>query len=128
LPHLDAWNEARRARAALYRELLPAELRPVEERPESPSVHHLFPVRHAGRQRLAESLQSAGVETGVHYSPACHRQPPFAAAQVPARDPFPVASAWGAEELSLPMFEHLTDPEVERVAEACRTALARIAA
>src|SRR3954469_19631445 len=45
LPHLDGWNEARRARAAEYREALAGKLRLVEEREESPSVHHLFPIR-----------------------------------------------------------------------------------
>jgi dTDP-3-amino-3,4,6-trideoxy-alpha-D-glucose transaminase len=127
LRHLDAWNAARRARAERYRATLPRELRLVEERADSPSVHHLFPVRVVDRPALAGALDAAGVDTGVHYSPACHRQPPFLPAQGDV-DPFPVASAWAAEELSLPMFEHLTDRELERVAAACDAALGRTAA
>src|SRR3954451_15269148 len=54
IPPLDGWNEARRARAAEYREALAGSLRLVEERDESPSVHHLFPVRIDDRDGLAE--------------------------------------------------------------------------
>ena len=39
-------------------------------------------------------------------------------------DRCPVASAWAAEELSLPMFEHLGDTEIDRVAAACKSAVA----
>jgi len=60
-------------------------------------------------------------ETGIHYSPACHRQPPF---DDGGADRCPVASAWAAEELSLPMFEHLGDTEIDRVAAACKSAVA----
>src|SRR3954447_24668516 len=45
LPHLEGWNASRQARAAQYREALGGSLRLVEERDESPSVHHLFPIR-----------------------------------------------------------------------------------
>src|SRR5436190_4826546 len=44
LEHLDRWNDARREHASKYRaELRGVEL--VEERPESPSIYHLFPIR-----------------------------------------------------------------------------------
>ena len=120
LPHLDGWNAARREHAARYREALPAELALLEERPESPCIYHVFPVRTPERDALAEALRGAGVDSGVHYSPACHMQPPFASEG--GADPFPIASDWAATELSLPMFEHLTGAEVERVVEACAAA------
>ena len=126
LPHLDSWNEARRRHAARYRDELPTELTLLEERSESPCIYHVFPVRTAARDALAEQLRAAGVDTGVHYSPACHMQPPFV--QDGAQDPFPIASSWAAQELSLPMFEHLTDDEVGRVVAACSAALERSAA
>jgi dTDP-4-amino-4,6-dideoxygalactose transaminase len=118
LPHLQRWNDRRKAHAARYREHLADSFTLVEERAESPSVHHLFPVRVADRDGLAGHLAAAGVQTGVHYSPALPAQPPFADPEGPRR--YPEASAWAAEELSLPMFEHLGDDEIERVVEACR--------
>jgi dTDP-4-amino-4,6-dideoxygalactose transaminase len=126
LPHLDGWNDARRAHAAAYRAGLPGELRLLEERPESPCIYHVFPVRTPARDALAEELGAAGVATGIHYSPACHMQPPFAPEG--DRDPFPIASSWAATELSLPMFEHLDPAEVDQVLAACNSALARSAA
>ena len=126
LPHLDGWNEARRRHAERLRAGLPGSLTLLEEKPESPCVYHLFPVRTPEREALAEALKAAGVDSGVHYSPACHMQPPFVPQS--GADPFPLASAWAATELSLPMFEHLTDAEVDRVAEACSGAHVRSAA
>jgi dTDP-4-amino-4,6-dideoxygalactose transaminase len=126
LPHLDGWNASRRTHARRLAEALPAELELLEERPQSPCVYHVFPVRTDARDALATALGGAGVDTGVHYSPACHRQPPFGGGAGP--DPYPIASDWAARELSLPMFEHLTDAEVERVATACHEAFERSAA
>src|SRR6202042_1856962 len=49
LPHLDGWNDARRAHAARFRELLDPEIRLVSERPETPCIYHLLPARFADR-------------------------------------------------------------------------------
>ena len=116
LPRLDSWNAARQAHATRYRELLGGALRLVEERPESPSVHHLFPVRVPDRDDFARQMAEAGVQTGIHYHPSMPEQPPL---ERFAGGEFPIAAAWAREELSLPMFEHLTGGEVERVAQAC---------
>lgn len=126
LPHLDGWNAARREHAArLLDALAGTSLQTLEERPESPCIFHVFPVRSHDRDALARTLDEAGVDTGVHYTPACHRQPPFATA---ASGDCPVADAWAAEQLSLPMFEYLTAAEVARVADACVTAAGQLGA
>jgi dTDP-4-amino-4,6-dideoxygalactose transaminase len=119
LPHLDQWNRSRRDRAATYRELLPGDLRLLEEREATECVYHLFPVRTPDRDELARRLGEAGVGTGVHYHPAASEQPPFSA----GGGDHPVAAAWAAEELSLPMFEHMKREQVEHVAEVCAGAL-----
>jgi dTDP-4-amino-4,6-dideoxygalactose transaminase len=124
LPHLDSWNEARRKHAAQLGSLIGGHVRTLEERPESPCIYHLYPVRVGDRDAFAAALAERGVATGVHYSPAVPEQPPFA--ELPG-GPFPVASAWAAEELSLPMFDGLTRAEVEQVADAC-VAAATVAA
>jgi len=123
LPHLDGWNAARRRHAARLRADLPQELVLLGERPATPCVYHLFPVRHPARDRLAELLRAAGIQVGLHYTPAAHRHRAFA--QLPASSR-PVelgeAEAWAGEELSLPMFAELSDAEVQRMAAACRAA------
>ena len=111
---LDAANESRRRHAARYRELLPSWLRTPGSDGAS-SVHHLMPVRCEDRDGLRDHLASAGIETGIHYSPALHRQP--ALAGVRSEGSLPAASAWAEEELSLPIFPELREDELERVAE-----------
>jgi dTDP-4-amino-4,6-dideoxygalactose transaminase len=120
LPGLEAANASRRRLAAAYRRVLPPEVGLLEERPESPCVYHLFPLRSSDRDGLAAALADAGVQTGVHYHPAAHRQPYL---EAPAASQ-PRAEAWAREELSLPMFPTLRDDELEHVAAACGEALA----
>jgi dTDP-4-amino-4,6-dideoxygalactose transaminase len=122
LAHLDGWNEARRSHASRYRELLPAAARLLRERPDSPCIYHLFPARFENRDAVAAALAIAGIETGVHYTPALHghsawRDRPLRHGELPR------AEAWAAEELSLPMHPDLQPAELERVAEAVHAAV-----
>jgi dTDP-4-amino-4,6-dideoxygalactose transaminase len=117
LAHLDGWNDARRRHAAQYRELLEPAVRLVQERPHSPSVHHLLPARFADRDSVAATLRGSGIETGIHYSPAVHQHSAWRDSQL-RHGEVPNAEAWAAEELSLPMHPDLRPDEVERVAEA----------
>ena len=122
LAHLDDWNQARRACAVHYRQLLEPSVRLVEERPESPSVHHLFPARFENRDTVASALAGRGIESGVHYSPAIHAHPAWESGQL-RHGEVPNAEAWAAEELSLPMHPDLKPEEIERVAEAVHAAI-----
>jgi dTDP-3-amino-3,4,6-trideoxy-alpha-D-glucose transaminase len=124
LVHLAEGNRARRRLAALYRERLACHVGLPEERAWSRCVYHLFPVRVPARDAVAQRMREAGIATGVHYSPALHRQPALDG-YVLAPHPVPAAEAWAAEELSLPMSPALTQAEIERAAEACLAATAR---
>ena len=129
LDHLDKWNAARRAHAAHLRAHLPPELTLLGERPETPCVFHLFPARHPARDPLVAHLRAAGVEVGIHYTPAAHRHRAFDA--LPARSrpvELPESEAWAREELSLPMFETLTLEQIERVCAVLATSRAARAA
>jgi dTDP-4-amino-4,6-dideoxygalactose transaminase len=122
LPHIESWNAARRRAASLYREQLEGRVRVVEESPETPSIHHLFPIRVHDRDGFAAHLGELGVQTGVHYTPAVRDHP---ALEGRLRTPADLSQsdAWAAEQLSLPMFAELRDDEVERAAAACLSAL-----
>jgi dTDP-3-amino-3,4,6-trideoxy-alpha-D-glucose transaminase len=117
LPYLDGWNAARRRHACRYRELLPDALQVLAERPESPCIYHLFPVRVGHRDAVAASLSLNGIESGVHYEPAVHQHLVWTEYEL-RHGPVPNAEAWAAEELSLPMHPDLGSDELERVAEA----------
>jgi dTDP-4-amino-4,6-dideoxygalactose transaminase len=124
LPYLEAGNQARRRHAATYGERLAGHVRLLAERPASPCIYHLFPVRVASRQMVADELKVAGIGTSVHYTPALNRQPALSGF-VRAPHGLTNAEAWAAEELSLPMSPALRDDEIERAAEACVRAVAR---
>ena len=115
LPHLDAWNDARRALAQQYRELLSEEVTLLEERPESPCVYHLMPARFTSRDEVATALRARGIETGIHYAPAMDGHPALEGIATVSGE-IPAAQAWAAEELSLPMHPDLSEDEVNYVA------------
>ncbi len=116
LPHLDRWNAARREHARRYRAELPEALELLGERAESPCVYHLFPVRHEERDRLAEELSRAGIQTKVHYAPAAHLHPAFESLPAASRPiELPLAEVWAGRELSLPMFAELEAAELRRI-------------
>jgi dTDP-3-amino-3,4,6-trideoxy-alpha-D-glucose transaminase len=123
LPYLDGWNAARRGHAWRLREGLPPELAVLGERAQTPCIYHLFPVRHAARDRLAELLRAEGVSVGLHYTPAVHRHPALAGLRATARPvELPESEAWAREELSLPMFAELQEVELERTIATCAAA------
>jgi dTDP-3-amino-3,4,6-trideoxy-alpha-D-glucose transaminase len=122
LPRLEAANAQRRAHAARYRDALAGQVEVLQERPATPCVYHLFPVRVRRRDAVANRLRRAGIQVGVHYAPALHRQPALRGIAVAGGD-LAEAEAWAAEELSLPMAPGLRAAEIERAAAACAAAV-----
>jgi dTDP-4-amino-4,6-dideoxygalactose transaminase len=119
---LDAANAMRRRHAATYRGGLEGRVRLLEERPSTPCVYHLFPVRVPERAAVASRLRAAGVATGVHYPLTLGQQPALRGHTRVSGD-LRRAEAWAREELSLPMSPGLTQVEVEYAAQACVTAV-----
>ena len=117
LKHLDAWNEKRRGHAKLYRELLPASVRTMAERPGATPVYHLFVIRSQKRDALQEHLKKRGIQTGIHYPIPIHLQPAYADRGWKEGD-FPVAEKLSKEILSLPMFPEMTEEQIREVCEA----------
>jgi len=116
LTRLDVWNAARRAAADGFRSLLSQDAAPmVEVEPAVSSGYHLNVVRVRGRDALRADLGRLGIGTGIHYPIACHQQPPY---RTFAPHPLPVAERAAAEVLSLPMFPHITDEQIEYVCGA----------
>ena len=113
------------ARLRLYRELLAGRAAARSPRIRAARcVYHLFPVRVADRDAVRASTRPERASaTGVHYWPAVHRQPPFAAPRerTVAVTTSSAAVRWSEEELSLPMFAELTpDGGRCRVTDAMR--------
>lgn len=126
LPHLEEWNELRRAAAVRYGELL-ASVEGVEvprTRPGNVHVWHLYVVRVDRRDEVEAHLRAAGIGVGVHYPVPVHLHPPFAhLGKGPGS--FPRAEETSARILSLPMFPGITEAQQERVVEVLVEAVSR---
>jgi len=117
LPTLDAWNERRARIAARYLERLRATdltLPVVAEGVEH--IWHLFVVRSRKRDAFKAELERRGVETLIHYPVAPHLQPAYAELGL-ARGAFPVSESIHASVLSLPMWPHMSEAQVDYVTQ-----------
>ena len=122
LTHLDRWNGLRREAHAWYAERLAAVpgVTAVRQDPRGQGVHHVEVVRVAERERVREELLRAGIETGIHYPVPCHLHEPYAGFP---RAALPAAESAAPQILSLPMFPHLSEAQVEAVVATLRDAV-----
>jgi dTDP-4-amino-4,6-dideoxygalactose transaminase len=120
LPHLAAWNAARRAHAARYRTLLAAAKLPPElglpaDHPDH--VYHQFCIRAPRRDQLRAHLASAGIGTEIYYPEALHLAPCFAHLGYRPGS-LPIAERAATELLALPIHPALASGAEERVVDA----------
>jgi dTDP-4-amino-4,6-dideoxygalactose transaminase len=121
LPRLDAWNRRRREIALRYSRGLagvPGLILP-EDLPGH--AHHLYVVRVRDRNRVRAGLATRRIKTGVHYPLPVHRHPGLSMRYRGSR--FPGAEAMAETVLSLPIFPHLADHEVDTVIVGLRAEL-----
>lgn len=115
LPHLDAWNDARRAHAARYREVLEGlPLRLPSEAEWATHCYHLYVVRSPDRDALRQHLQAEGIGTQLHYPVPVHLQEAYAFLDK-GPGSFPQSEEAASEVLSLPMYPELTSDDVAQV-------------
>jgi dTDP-4-amino-4,6-dideoxygalactose transaminase len=117
LKHLDQWNEARRAHARLYGELLQDSDHIVlpREADYARHVYHIYSIRVQCRDELITALKQQGIACGIHYPVPIHLQKAYEFLGR-RKGSFPVAERCAEETLSLPMFPELTREQVEIVA------------
>lgn len=117
LKHLKQWNKARRARAALYDQLLKdsAIVTPhVEDWNES--VYHLYVVRSKKRDILKSHLAKAGISSGVYYPLPMHLQEVYRELGYKEGD-LPEAETASGEALAIPLYPEMTEEKVRQVVE-----------
>lgn len=122
LPHLDAWNAARRAIARRYNEALagldwvvtPREIDGVE------AVYHQYTIRAQRRDTLKEKLAAAGVQSAIYYPVPLHLQRVHTDLGL-EKGSLPETERAASEVLSLPIFPELEDKQIEKVARAFLT-------
>ena len=119
LPLLEGWNEQRREAARAYDEALRGvgDLRLPETVPGAVHVWHVYTVRTADPEALADHLGKHGIASGRHYPEPPHLSGAFAGlGHGPGA--FPVAEAIARDTLSLPLFPGITEAQIARVVSA----------
>lgn len=117
LKYLDQWNEERRTIAARYLVEIhnPKISLPVIK--HGAPVWHLFVIRCEERDRLQAYLEEKEIGTNIHYPIPMHEQKAFAQYGLP-HGSFPIAEHLAKTVLSIPIFNGMTEKEIETVIEA----------
>jgi dTDP-4-amino-4,6-dideoxygalactose transaminase len=127
LPHIESWNQQRRARAASYDRLFTQSGLtsatgdgPVRVLATSPHAHHVFHqyvIRAQRRDELREFLTVRQIGSEVYYPLPLHLQPTFAYLGYREGD-LPESERAAKEVLALPIFPELTESEQQWVVES----------
>jgi dTDP-4-amino-4,6-dideoxygalactose transaminase len=120
LRYLDQYNEARRAAAARYSEMLtgsPATVPYVS--PDGGHIFHQYTLRVPKRDELADHLKAKGIPHAVYYPVPLHLQKAFAMTGGKAGD-FPVTEQAAREVISLPMHTELTVEQQTVITDAIK--------
>ena len=125
LRRLDDWTAARREAMEIYRRTLNHELvRFVEIEPHVASSYHQNVVLISERDAVQEQLRRDGVRTAIHYPVPCHLQAPYRRF---AQGPLAVAEETAGQLLSLPLFPHITERQIEYVCDCIQRCLDQLA-
>lgn len=123
LPHLNDWNEARRANARFYDEAFQGldGLQTPCRRAENVHTYHQYTLRVPAERRdaLRAYLAEQGVSSGVFYPSPLHTQEAYAHYGGSPGD-FPESERACREALSLPVMPELSAAQREYVAQAVR--------
>ena len=93
------------------------------ERPEVKSAWHLYPIRvelekfTAGRKEIFQALRQENIEVNVHYIPV-HMHPYYQRRFGYGGGEYPVAESAYESLITLPMFDSMSQADVENVVEA----------
>ncbi len=120
-PHLERWNEGRRANAARYARLFAeAGVKGVTLPAEPPGyrhIYHQYVIRTRHRDALRAHLTETGIGTEVYYPVPLHLQDCFADLGYGPGD-CPHAEAAAREVLALPIYAELSEEQQRTVARA----------
>jgi len=121
LKYLDKWVDARRAHAAMYRDLLsdvPGLVLPIEKDYAKHS-YYVYVVQADNRDNVMAGLKEKGCGCGIHYPVPLHLQPAFGYL-AGRQGQHPVAERYAGQIISIPMFPELTQEQVREAAGSIR--------
>jgi dTDP-3-amino-2,3,6-trideoxy-4-keto-D-glucose/dTDP-3-amino-3,4,6-trideoxy-alpha-D-glucose/dTDP-2,6-dideoxy-D-kanosamine transaminase len=115
LPHLDRWNEDRRA---IARRLSNEIRHPRIKCPQdfgTDNVAHLFVLRCDDRAGFQRHLEARGIGSDIHYPIPDHRQPAYAASSL---SELPETDRLAKEIITIPCFPEMEEEEIGQVIDA----------
>lgn len=120
LPHLDRWNDQRRAAGAALCEGLSdtAVAVPAPVAADGDHVFHVFVVRTPDRDALRAHLADREIATAIHYPTPIHLQPAYAEL---GQGPLPISERLAKESCTLPIFPSIADAELTAIVDAVGT-------
>lgn len=113
LPRVAGWNRARREAAARYAALGLGEVCELP-RDEDGHVYHMYVVRSAERDRIAEALKTADIGCAAYYGTPLHLQPVFASLGY-REGSLPETERAARENLALPLWAGIGEAEQGQV-------------
>jgi dTDP-4-amino-4,6-dideoxygalactose transaminase len=125
LKHLDSMNEARRAKAERYNNLL-QELgfQLPEAESEAEHVYHLYILSHPKRAEIIKGLENRQIGCGIYYPVPLHRQEAYKLQYSGVS--LPVVEAASNETFAIPLFPEMTDEQQNFVVAELRQILEEI--
>jgi dTDP-4-amino-4,6-dideoxygalactose transaminase len=122
LKRLDAWNKRRAEIAAQYNARFEGKLKTPPVTKGNSHIYHQYTIRIAGRDKVATKLAEKGIGCGVYYPIPLHLQECFKDLGGKKGD-LPVSEKLCEVALSLPVFDQMTNAQVDEVANAVLAAL-----
>jgi len=121
LPHIDAWNNARRRAVKIYNELLAGIPDIITPELADGHVFHQYTIRitNGKRDQVQQALAEQGISTMVYY-PIPQDQLPIYKSKYKGN---PVSNQLAEQVLSLPLWSEISLDLQKRVAETLRSAL-----
>jgi dTDP-3-amino-3,4,6-trideoxy-alpha-D-glucose transaminase len=121
LPRLDAWATARAEAGDRYAAALDGLVTLPRATAGSRPAWHLYVIRHAEADRLAEALAAAGIGARPYYRTPVHEQPPMR--QWAPSHALPGTTEAARTHLAIPMSAALTEAQTDEVSAAIRAAV-----
>ena len=116
LTHLDTWNERYREIARFYTDNLREYVVVPPNDENAKSVFHNYVINSEKRDSLQHHLQSAGIETKIHYPVLLHKQASMSK-DIETFNTYPVAESLNKSMLSLPIYPFLQNDEMGHIVD-----------
>lgn len=124
LKHLDQWNQMRVKAAQKYYSKLEGVkgIKFIRCQEDRTHVFQTFAVRVKNRDQICQKMQEKGIGVLIHYPIPVHLQEAYSDAGYKKGD-LPLSEQMADEVLSLPMFPHITDEQIDYVCSTLKSVI-----